>query len=312
MDNYYKWIMRKLLVIARNKKSVLEPFRDIVLEFNNNDQLQAKFTHGPGVDEPLEMNRNNSVYFYHTDGLGSITAFTDVNGNTVQSYAYSSFGETKVYNQSGNEVNPNQMIQSPYAYTAREWDYEIGLNYHRARYYDPYTGRFLSPDPIHFKGGDANLFRYVRNNPLRYVDPSGLTTIVFTTFTFGVGSHSAIAVVNDKTGTVTIYDPGGSFNYNGEGGSGGYFEGDQQLLEEFLKYQENTSGSVDLQYFNTTEAEEKAIVDSFTGNDDKDPGPGNCAISTSEKLRNANRFKKINPTFLPGRLHDQLRRVRTM
>ena len=39
------------------------------------------------------------------------------------------------------------------AYTAREWDPEIGLYYYRARYYDPKIGRFISEDPIGFRGG---------------------------------------------------------------------------------------------------------------------------------------------------------------
>lgn len=42
-----------------------------------------------------------------------------------------------------------------------------------ARYYDPRTGRWISPDPIHFKGGDTNLYRYVENNPIKYTDPYG-------------------------------------------------------------------------------------------------------------------------------------------
>jgi uncharacterized protein RhaS with RHS repeats len=39
--------------------------------------------------------------------------------------------------------------------------------------YDPNTGRFLSPDPIGFRGGGVNLYRYVSNNPVLYNDPSG-------------------------------------------------------------------------------------------------------------------------------------------
>lgn len=40
--------------------------------------------------------------------------------------------------------------------------------------FHPNLGRFLQPDPIGFESGDNNLYRYVRNNPLNFVDPSGL------------------------------------------------------------------------------------------------------------------------------------------
>ena len=46
-------------------------------------------------------------------------------------------------------------------------------SYYRARYYNPQTGRFLSEDPIHFRGLDLNLYRYVENQPLIKKDPSG-------------------------------------------------------------------------------------------------------------------------------------------
>ena len=41
------------------------------------------------------------------------------------------------------------------------------------RYYDPYTGRYLTPDPIGLEGG-LNLFPYVLNNPVNMIDPEGL------------------------------------------------------------------------------------------------------------------------------------------
>ena len=46
--------------------------------------------------------------------------------------------------------------------------------YNRARYYDPSTGRFLTPDPIGFLGGDLNLYGYVFQSPINYNDPDGL------------------------------------------------------------------------------------------------------------------------------------------
>lgn len=60
-----------------------------------------------------------------------------------------------------------------YTYTGREWDKETGLYYYRARYYDPMEGMFISKDPIGFAGGDVNLYRYVGNNVVNLVDPTG-------------------------------------------------------------------------------------------------------------------------------------------
>ncbi|MBI3377385.1 MAG: transglycosylase SLT domain-containing protein [Nitrospirae bacterium] len=46
-----------------------------------------------------------------------------------------------------------------------------------ARWYDPESGRFLSEDPIGFEGGDVNLYRYVGNNPVNWIDPFGLIAL---------------------------------------------------------------------------------------------------------------------------------------
>ncbi|MBU1406366.1 MAG: hypothetical protein KKE82_02685 [Proteobacteria bacterium] len=138
---------------------------DIILEISG--KSASRYVHGPGIDEPLAMEQKRNTYFFHADGLGSIVNLTDQRGRVVQSYEYSSFGRMKVH---GGEV------KQPYGYTGREWDKETGLYYYRARYYDPKGGRFISKDPIGFAGGDVNLYRYVQNNPVSNIDPSGLRT----------------------------------------------------------------------------------------------------------------------------------------
>ena len=67
---------------------------------------------------------------------------------------------------------PASAVGNPFLFTAREWDRELSLYYFRARYYQPTLCRFLSRDPLGYLP-DANLYRYVSNNPLRYVDPLG-------------------------------------------------------------------------------------------------------------------------------------------
>jgi RHS repeat-associated protein len=58
--------------------------------------------------------------------------------------------------------------------TLRAFQAESNLSYHRARYYDPNVGRFLSEDPIRFDAGDENFYTYVRNDSVSGSDPSGL------------------------------------------------------------------------------------------------------------------------------------------
>jgi RHS repeat-associated protein len=109
------------------------------------------------------MLRSSATSYYENDELGSITSLTNASGGIVQSYTFDSFGKTTA--SSGSLTNP-------FRYTARESDSETGLYYYRARYYDPNTGRFLGEDRVRFQGGN-NFYRYVKNSPLVWIDPSG-------------------------------------------------------------------------------------------------------------------------------------------
>lgn len=138
---------------------------DILLEYEENNALLARYTHGRDVDEPVAVRRGGTDYFYHADGLGSITEVTGSIGDTAKTYAYDSWGN--ILEQSGTAENP-------YTFTGREFDSETGLYYYRTRYYDPQAGRFIQRDPAGFAGGDINLFAYVGSDPVTYIDPRGL------------------------------------------------------------------------------------------------------------------------------------------
>ena len=142
---------------------------DIITEYTNiiptNTNITTKYIHGPGIDEPLSMTRNNKTYYYHADALGSITRMTDQNGNIAQTIKYDSFGNIKSIS--------NPLLIQPYVWTGREYDLESGFYYLRNRYYDPRTGRFISKDPIGFGGGDVNFYVMVGNNAVNWVDPYG-------------------------------------------------------------------------------------------------------------------------------------------
>ena len=75
----------------------------------------------------------------------------------------------------GTAPDNNSGIEAvTYGFTGRELDPETGYYYYRARYYDPYSARFLTKDPIGLAGGLTNLYSYVGNNPVNLVDPTGL------------------------------------------------------------------------------------------------------------------------------------------
>ena len=104
-------------------------------------------------------------FFYHAEGLGSVSELTDTSGAVAQSYAYSPFGQIEF------QLDPT--FVQPYTFTSREFDVESGLYFYRVRTYDPITGRFFQVDPIGLTGG-VNLYTYVGNNPINLVDPFGL------------------------------------------------------------------------------------------------------------------------------------------
>lgn len=138
----------------------------VIAEYDGNNNLVRKYVYGPRVDEPvcmIDVADSNAVYYYHYDGLGSVVALSDTEGDTVQTYEYSIYGHVAA-------EDPNH--PNPYLFTGRRFDVETGLYYYRARYYSPYIGRFLQTDPV------AYGYAYCGNNPVGCVDPSGLFTLV--------------------------------------------------------------------------------------------------------------------------------------
>jgi RHS repeat-associated protein len=136
----------------------------VIQEADGSGNVAAGYTQGPAIDEPFAESRTGTVSYYHADGLGSITSLTNSSGAIAATYTYDGFG--KLAASTGSRPNPFQ-------FTARESDSETGLDYYRARYFDPNVGRFVSEDPSGTSGG-LNLYEYVLNNPINLYDPTGL------------------------------------------------------------------------------------------------------------------------------------------
>ena len=113
------------------------------------------------IDEPLIRQSGTAYEYYHNDVLGSSLGLSNTQGNSGTTYTYEPFGKTTVLGTSAN----------PFQFARREAD-STALYLFRARYYSASRQRFLGEDPIGF-GGGMNVYAYVENSPLGFVDPFG-------------------------------------------------------------------------------------------------------------------------------------------
>jgi len=104
--------------------------------------------------------------FYHADGNGNITHMVNSAQLMVASYKYDPFGTTIA--SSGTLANANT-----YRFSSKEFLVNWNVYYYGYRYYHPGMQRWLNRDPIQEMGG-INLYAYVENSPLNFVDPLGL------------------------------------------------------------------------------------------------------------------------------------------
>jgi RHS repeat-associated protein len=145
--------------------------QEVYADLNGNYALQTRYLHGDQVDQLFaRIAADGTVAWYLTDRLGSVRDLTDGSGVVQDHIDYDGFGNVVF------ESNP--AFGDRYKYTGREFDGETGLQYNRARYYDPMTGRWISQDPLGFAAGDSNLYRYVQNSPMNATDPSGEVPVV--------------------------------------------------------------------------------------------------------------------------------------
>ncbi len=141
--------------------------------YDINSDTASSTIYEPGIDRPLaEVSDVGVVTFYHQDWLGNVVLLTNAAGAKVQSYTYDAWGKVSGFDATGAPIATSAIL-SRFLFTGREFDPEIGLYHYRARTYSPELGRFIQNDPIDFSAGDYNLIRYVSNNPVNWVDPTG-------------------------------------------------------------------------------------------------------------------------------------------
>ena len=113
----------------------------------------------------IAIEKNENWYYVATDQLGTPKVITDASGQTIKSLEYDSYGKLI------SDSNPDFYL--PQGFAGGIEDKDSGLVRFGMRDYDTTSGRWTARDPIFFEGGQGNLFVYVGNDPVNYVDWDG-------------------------------------------------------------------------------------------------------------------------------------------
>ncbi len=138
-----------------------------VAELDGSGAIVSRFVYGTRINVPDYMMKGGAIYRLLTDPLGSVRLVVDTaTGALVQRLDYDEFGQITL------DTNPGFQ---PFGFAGGLYDPDTKLTRFGARDYDAFTGRWTTKDPIRFRAGDANLYGYVLNEPVNWVDPWGLT-----------------------------------------------------------------------------------------------------------------------------------------
>ena len=148
----------------------------------------------------IALELKGTPYVPQYDICGNVIALMNLEGQLVERYRYTVFGEEEILSPDGKKRNTS-FIANPWRYAGKRVDEETGLSAFGLRYYDPEIGRWITPDPAGYADG-PNLYAYVHNSPLLYWDQFGLYSNsesinppVHHTITYDFSIHSG----NDST-----------------------------------------------------------------------------------------------------------------
>ena len=158
------WVWQGGVWVPQAEKRRVYVGMDVVQERDGNNAVVTSYARTGNIGGMLARTTSSGSSFYDYDGAGNVTTLTDAAGAQVGSYTYDAWGNTVT--SSGTKAGEN-----PYRFSTKE---AIGGLYsYGFRFYSPGIGRWINRDPISESGG-KNLYGFVGNNPLNYVDSNGL------------------------------------------------------------------------------------------------------------------------------------------
>ena len=125
------------------------------------------------ADDLIYHQRGDTRYAMHDANWNVVAMFNTTSNVIDERYTYSAFGWASAFDAAFTaRTAPSFYCDA--AFTGQLRDYETGLMLYRNRVYHPTLGRFVQRDPIGYEAKDENLYRYVGNNSLIRLDPTGL------------------------------------------------------------------------------------------------------------------------------------------
>ncbi len=160
-------VTTKYLVDSANPTGYAQVVEEIV-----NGTVQRAYVFGHDLISQRQLTAGSwTMSYFGYDGTGSVRFLTNASGAITDTYNYDAFG-TLV---SGTGSTPND-----YLFVGEQFDANVGFYYLRARYMNPFTGRFITRDTYEGTTSDPSTlhkYLYVANDPVNKTDPSGLETL---------------------------------------------------------------------------------------------------------------------------------------
>lgn len=162
--------------IARLQGTTMKNFfiwnsqNQLVAISNANGTLNSRFVYGSKSHVPDYVIKGSTKYAIVTNHLGSPVQVVNASNGTVS--------QQITYDEWGSILTDTSPGFTPFGFAGCLYDLDTKLCRFGVRDYDPSIGRWLSKDPIRFEGGDTNLYGYVLQDPINYIDPTGLFPLV--------------------------------------------------------------------------------------------------------------------------------------
>ncbi len=141
------------------------------MDFNGSGTLTQRYLYNPNALSQFygQVNASGNVQWFLTDNINSVRQVVSAGGTVLDAITYDPYG---------NILSQTNASNAPrFLYAGGAYDSLTSYDQFGRRYYSSSDGRWTSPDPLGFRAGDTNVFRYIENSPLDFVDPLGLEKV---------------------------------------------------------------------------------------------------------------------------------------